>query len=243
MTSKDIEARICDKIYKHFNTSPNNEIIPYTTIFSTVAKKSAQLKNRALIGGTVADIIAEIKANLSISPILGYSENFPERQRDSELSEFQRNGGLHTLIYVIDSKDRDAKTYSAPNCFTIEFPKSFADIRMVEVVGCVIADDPCVRKPYLLLVLEELGSSCDGSNVEVSKAFGILRDYVVLDGYRHYKMNSTMTKEFVAPVGLMRLTIKLKSPDGSICLFDEAHDSGSSRDTVIQLMLKITYGK
>lgn len=233
-----MDIQIATKLYNHFkNINNGDERITMATILSIVHKKKGDLKNREII----SELVAEIQSIITI-PIIesvsnsGYMENFPERQRYM-LNDLHHSSNV-TYYFMIDSKDRDINTYNGVNCFTIELPRIMNDVSKVELMSCIIINSPSVaHAPYLLLVLDELGSVLEGSNIIVSNAFTVLGSYELLDGYRHYRMNSSMNKKFPTMITLNRITVKVKLCDGSICEFE---DNGK---TAIQIMLKVTCGK
>lgn len=246
-----MDTQIATRLYNHFKNINNGvEHINMATILSIVRKKKGDLKNREIISELVAEIQSIITAPIPsvINPLIGsvsgngsvnnssYMENFPERQRHM-LDDLHQSSNV-TYCFMIDSKDRDINTYSGVNCFTIELPRIMNDVSKVELMSCIIINSPSVADaPYLLLVLDELGSTMEGSNNIVSKAFAVLDSYELLDGYRHYRMNSSMNKKFPTMITLNRITVKVKLGDGTICEFE---DNGK---TAIQIMLKVTCGK
>jgi hypothetical protein len=160
------------------------------------------------------------------------------------------------MFILIDSKDRDVSTYANPNCFTIDLPNAISDIYSIELMNFIIINCKVLNDtPYLLLVLDELGHGIEATNIIANKAFTILSDYTILDGYRHYKINSVMMhKKFPTAISLSRLTVKVKNANGDICeLPASSIDSGNSGDsgdsnakiqnTTIQLIMKLTCGK
>lgn len=237
-----MDTRIANKLYTHFTRLNGGiEYISMDNILSIIHAKKGDLKNRDIINELLDEIQRIIdtkmapKTPIQVVAPQSYTEVFPERQRNViDTLHHSTNVNYH---FMIDSKDRDIGTYNAANCFTIELPRVLNDVSKVEILTCIVHNSSSLANvPYLLLVLDELGNNMEGTNQYVNKAFAILSDYKLLDGYRHYAINTTMSKKYPTMITITRLTIKLKLPDGTICEFD---NGGSA----IQIMLKVTCGK
>jgi hypothetical protein len=231
-----MDSKITKKIYKYFiNFYGGNERISEPEILALVNKRTLEdLQKRDVISEIIESIKLLINAKIEI---------FPERQRDKDL-EITRNNRIVDHVLVIDSKDRDTRVYTAANCFTMDLQRPIMDVNYVELLGCCILDDKEAIgdvQPYLLLVLDELGSTIECTNVEVSKAFAILREYVVLDGFRHYKIDPHMTKEYPMKLNITRLTVKVKKANGDICEFKKT--DSPTITTTIQIMVRLICGK
>jgi hypothetical protein len=243
-----MDVRIANKLYAHFTKLNDGvEHITIETILAIIHAKKGDLKNREIINELLEEIqrIIDIKMTKRLqqqpttpSSIYSYTEVFPERQRNViDTLHHSTNINYH---FMIDSKDRDITTYNVANCFTIELPRVMNDVSKVELLTCIVHNSSSLANvPYLLLVLDELGNNMEGTNQYVNKTFAILTNYELLDGYRHYSINSTMSKKYPTMISLTRLTIKLKLPDGTICEFDDSVKIA----TAIQTMLRVTCGK
>lgn len=175
--------------------------------------------------------------------------DFPLRFRDTQLKNIQsqQHPTSHqpTQEYFIslDSKDRDRTIYTAPNSWTTNlttlFQREISNIKEFQLISCILLNiEELNTIPYLMLEIEELGSLYVGSNPELMKAFNILTDYEIKGDYRYYKIDKQQpSKHFSTPTMISKLTIKLKSPDGSLIDFGEKAQSMNS--TVINLIFRI----
>jgi len=175
--------------------------------------------------------------------------DFPLRFRDTQLKNIQTQ--LHSItnqptqeyFISLDSKDRDITIYTAPNSWTTNlttlFQREISNIKEFQLISCILLNiEELNTIPYLMLEIEELGSLYVGSNPELLKAFNILTDYEIKGDYRYYKIDKQQpSKYFSTPTMISKLTIKLKSPDGSLIDFGEKSQSMNS--TVINLIFRM----
>jgi hypothetical protein len=245
-----MEQKIATKLYNHFK-----ERISIQEILGIISKYNIEeLQKRETITALINLITLRLDNTAipasSITINTNYNEVFPERIRHHDETQLIARSSItrsYDIYIMIDSKDRDMTTYSKPNCFTVELPNAISDIYSVELINCIIKDSrDCIEltnTPYLLLVLDELGHGIEATNIVAGKAFGILSDYKLLDGYRYYNVkygNMNFCKKFPTAITLTRLTVKIKNMNGDICEFPEDNKTAT---TTIQLILKLTCGK
>jgi len=172
-----------------------------------------------------------------------------------------------TYYVAIDSKDRNRTRNTQPNEFVIDFSPSggadgsngyinvsFGNIISCELLNAVILDtttetdstDSTVNGtpiPYIILELPELEKRIEGTNEALSKAFAILSDYSIKNGYKHYNVNTNQIDPQARVIfnprrSISRLTIRVLQPDGT--LFDFGDENNENTKTVIHLLLKLT---
>jgi len=68
--------------------------------------------------------------------------------------------------------------------------------------------------PYIILDIEELGSSYEGTNNNLCSAFAILSNFDLKGNFRYYSFskNNKIIKKFNPRIGLNKLTIRFKTP-------------------------------
>lgn len=201
-----------------------------------------------------------------INELINKDENniLKEREKLNLMYEEEREFDYNI---VIDSKDRDFSKFSSPNNFVIDFSppsgsnneintgyinRAFGNIIKCELINVIMLDtsdeedstDTSGSKiPYLLLDIEELGSNFEATNDELSKSFAILTNYTLVNGYKHYLLNSVnsdyTTKKIYNPrINLNRVTIKIKNADGTLYNFGSINNDNTN--TVIKLSFRIT---
>lgn len=168
---------------------------------------------------------------------------------------------------AIDSKDRNYARNTSPGEFVIDFSPgagsnasngyintSFGNIISCELMNAIIldtTDEPDSTDstssgtlvPYVILELPELERRFEGTSDTFNKAFAILSDYSVKNGFKHYNVNtnglvSQARVVFNPRRSINRLTIRILQPNGELFNFGSANDSNN--ETVVHLLLKIT---
>jgi hypothetical protein len=167
----------------------------------------------------------------------------------------------HSYYVVIDSKDRDKDKFAKANNFVVDFAakenggtgsvsSGFQNVTSIELIESVIKDssgisgasDESTTFPYLLLSITELGSQFEGTNTNIIDTLSIFRDYTLQNGYKYYNLvgfngKEPIKKEFNPRKSITRMTIQLKTPDGTTFEFGDTNDELST--TVVQLVFKI----
>ena len=97
--------------------------------------------------------------------------------------------------------------------------------------------------PYIVLQLPELERRFEGTSDTFNKAFAILSDYTIKNGFKHYNVNSNHLEPQARVVfnprrSISRLTIRLLQPNGELFNFGNANDSNT--ETVVHLLFKLT---
>jgi len=168
---------------------------------------------------------------------------------------------------VIDSKDRDYVKYKSPNNFVIDFNPAqgnddeinigYINKKIVNVIKCELisiiildtrqendsSDKTNPINPYLLLEIHELGGNYEGTNDELNKSFAILTNFSIVNGYKHFSINSVnsdyMIKKLYNPrININKMTIKLKNPDGTLYNFGNVNENNTN--TVFKLSFRFT---
>lgn len=168
---------------------------------------------------------------------------------------------------AIDSKDRNFARNSSPNEFVIDFSPgagsgasngyintSFGNIISCELMNAVIldtTDEPDSTDstssgtlvPYVILELPELERRFEGTSEVFNKAFAILSNYTIKNGFKHYNVNTNNLEPQARVVfnprrSINRLTIRILQPNGEPFNFGNANDSNN--ETVVHLLLKLT---
>jgi hypothetical protein len=189
------------------------------------------------------------------------SEDFPLRQREKMMKMVTPETIDKEFILVIDSKDRDYNSYSSPNDYVIHLSPSdttssgyidrgFSNIKSIELLDIISivsssesgATDNGTSFPYLLLEIEELGGQFEGTNNEISKSFTILKNYTTSDGFKYYEIvgntsSKSIIKVFNPHISLSKLTVRFKTPDGTVFNFGTANDAKTT--TVNQLIFRV----
>ena len=168
----------------------------------------------------------------------------------------------YSYYVVIDSKDRDKNKFAKANNFVVDFAakenggigsisSGFQNVTSIELIEAIIKDsngvtgasDENTTFPYLLLNITELGSQFEGTNTNIIDTLSIFRDYTLQNGYKYYNMvgfngREPIKKEFNPRKSITRMTINLKTPNGTIFEFGNTNDILD--ETVIQLVFKIS---
>ena len=124
------------------------------------------------------------------------------------------------------------------------------NVKSIELIDCILKDTSTFTNasnngsnfPYILLEIDELGSMFEGTNNELSKSFAILKNYTETNGFFYYNLvgnssNDSLIKYFYPNKSLSKLTIKFKTPDGS--LFNFGDEATSSSSTINKLVFRI----
>lgn len=176
---------------------------------------------------------------------------------------FSENRVTTDYFLGIDSKDRNYDTDTRPNQFSFRFqaPDFTADtekggyinrklnnVISIELVKCLFkntsslvdASDNSSVPPYVILEIDEISDSWEGSNDSLNKASFILDYYETLGDFRYYKMPDlkTFTHYFEPMINLSKLTFSFRTPDGELYQFGADNDSVIT--TIVFLSLKIT---
>lgn len=168
---------------------------------------------------------------------------------------------------AIDSKDRNRSRNESPNEFIIDFSPgagsnasngyintAFGNIISCELLNVVMLEttgEPDstdstatgIFIPYIILEIPELERRIEGTNDNLNKAFAILSDYTVKNGYKHYNINTNHLEAQARVVfnprrTINRITVRLLQPDGTLFNFGSANDENER--TIVHLLFKIT---
>ena len=259
--NKNDISNIISKIEEHIkkvNTKANN-ILNYTQDTKTKInydKKVNETQNEVGINNQFIEQISNLKEQYN--PV---SESFPLKERE-KLAEIVTPETIDRIHYiVIDSKDRNTSINSPPNNYTIQMSpsndkssgyisKGYLNVKSIELIDCILKDTSTFTNasnngsnfPYILLEIDELGSMFEGTNNELSKSFAILKNYTETNGFFYYNLvgnssNDSLIKYFYPNKSLSKLTIKFKTPDGS--LFNFGDEATSSSSTINKLVFRI----
>tara|TARA_B100000902_G_C27314189_1_gene920233 strand:- start:665 stop:1681 length:1017 start_codon:yes stop_codon:yes gene_type:complete len=189
------------------------------------------------------------------------SNSFPPDEKKQIQKMMESEEVEHSYYVVIDSKDRDKDKFPSTNNFVVDFAAKenggtgsvstgFQNVVNIELVEAIILDssdendasDNATNFPYLLLDIKELGSQFEGTNTNIMDSFSILRDYSLQNGFKYYNLVGfngvePIKKEFSPRKSISRMTIHLKTPDGTTFNFGAANNN--SNTTVIHLVFKI----
>lgn len=168
---------------------------------------------------------------------------------------------------AIDSKDRNFARNSSPNEFVIDFSPgagsnasngyintAFGNIISCELLNAVIRDSTIepdstdssatgIFIPYMVLEIPELERRFEGTSEVLNKAFALLSNYSIKNGFKHYKVNTNGLEPQARVIfnprrSISRFTIRILQPNGE--LFNFGSDNDTTTETVVHLLLKIT---
>ena len=170
------------------------------------------------------------------------------KKEDSSIyHELTPNLNYKSYHVLVDSKDRDMENWPNNNPFHFSLGpssvnlssqdqsnsiyRSFADVYSITVKK-IILPYTALTHPYLLLVINELGSNISGTNNFMNNSFGILTNPTIVGNYSYYEFKenfesvvnsgqeSHMTKLFSPRIEISRLTFNIQAPDGIIVDFE-----------------------
>ena len=172
--------------------------------------------------------------------------------------ELTPNLNYKTYHVLVDSKDRDIDHWPSNNPFHFTLGpssvnlssqeqansiyRSFADVHSITIKK-VIIPYTVLSHPYLLLVINELGSNISGTNSYMNNSFGCLIDPKIIGNYAYYEFKENfesvvnsgqenhMTKIFSPRIEVSRLTFNIQSPGGAIL------DFGNDDSVLIELQI------
>jgi len=184
------------------------------------------------------------------TPIPSRPQNFDETYfpQNNQLSVQQEPDIIYKkrIRYLfINSKDRNLASFPQPQEYQIHFnPASGADnasgetgevyrnVESIELIGGTIPDQQSVTdEPFLLLHIDELAGTFEGTNVENKKVFAIIQMAAPVVSGKFINIPDDMTKNtmryFDPPIAqLSKMTIKLTDQSGA--LFNFGDDTGGS---------------
>lgn len=162
------------------------------------------------------------------------SNYFPERNQLSVQQEPEQPKILRERFLAVNSKDRNSSNYVSPNSYVVHLDASddssssaavgkvYKNVVSVELIGGFLPDQGNIRQePYLLLHIDELEDTFDGTNAALSKAFAFMQlDSSITSAYwLNLKDNMTkfVRKEYNPPIAtLSKLTIKITDQSNNI---------------------------
>jgi len=222
------------------------------------SKVSILLDSEKTVEAKLPKNMAPVSDMTKIEKIEPFSEDFPIRDREKKTDMMLPELREYDYYVVINSNDRNANVYSAPNNFIIDFApappanstdarigyieRNFHNIKSCELMNVIIRDtsdqvdssDAGGKSfPYLLLQFDELQRNYYGSNDYLSKAFAILTDYSTVGKYKYYRMvgdssENTVTRIYNPRINLNKITTKLLLPDGTPFNFGEVNNDDTS---------------
>lgn len=167
----------------------------------------------------------------------------PSSQEHYDL--FEKETKTIDYYVTIDSNDRYKKNWENPNEYQIMFEpntilndeytgfinKSFHNVVSVELLECII---PKTSKegtnyetlPYLLLEIDELGNTYQGTNTYTNKIFAQLIFDKVVGHYRYCSFNDNrqIKKIFNPRISLNKFTIRFLKPNGELYNFGKSYE-------------------
>lgn len=159
---------------------------------------------------------------------------------DDHLFEKDTKENVYNLL--LDTKDRDKKTYPNINHFSFSFGghnvfsrdkenvgyinRNFNNVKCAELLEVIIPretekGDKYQLYPYLLIDIEEFGNTFQGTNESLSSAFGKISFGKVIGNYAYYNApkDNQLIKYFNPRISLSKMTIRIKKPDGQLFNF------------------------
>lgn len=158
---------------------------------------------------------------------------------------FERETKTKDYYVTIDSNDRYIKTWKNPNHYQIIFEpntilneeytgfinKSFQNVISVELLEAIIPQftnegTDYETLPYILLKIEELGHTYQGTNEYTSQIFAQLIFDKVVGNYRYCSLNDNrkIIKTFNPRISLNKFTIQFLKPNGNLYDFGKPVD-------------------
>ena len=155
---------------------------------------------------------------------------------------FEKDTKENVFNLLLDTKDRDKKTYPFINHFGFSFGghnvfardkesvgfinRSFNNIKCAELIEVIIPretenGDRYQLYPYLLIDIEEFGNTFQGTNESLSNAFGKISFGKVIGNYAYYNApkDNQLKKYFNPRISLSKITIRIKKPNGELFKF------------------------
>lgn len=193
------------------------------------------------------DINQDIMTNDSLlrEVAAGYEKTYRMRDKKEE------------HVVIIDSRDRDRTVYPAPSYYIValnatnttakpHLSRGFKNVLTVEVLEITLplagtSTTPFDRHPYLLLQIDELDNTLDGTNTTLRKSIAkIYPKDIRGDDWVHMTLNYRKIYNRNTLGNLNKLTVRIVDPDGN--LFDFGADNGGSPNKFLQnaLTLRIT---
>jgi hypothetical protein len=198
---------------------------------------------------------------VKITPPEPFSEEFPIRDREKNIDMMIPEVREYDYYIVVNSNDRNIIKSPDPDSFTIEFApapsgdsqtqtgyidRSFSNIKSCEIINVTFLDTSNIatstdgmgiKYPYLLLQFDELQSNYYGTNINLSKTFAILTDYITTGNYRYYKIfgelgDKTVSKVYNPRINLSKLTTRILLPDGSPFNFGTENTNDTSNSCI-----------
>jgi hypothetical protein len=196
-----------------------------------------------------------------LEPPEPFSEDFPIRDRAKQTDMMIPEVREYDYYIMINSNDRNIVKSPDPNNFIIEFApapsgentpqkgyidRTFNNIKSCELLNVVILDTSTtvgssdyngLSYPYLLLHFDELQNSYFGSNINLSKSFAVLTNYIKSGNYKYYNLfgdssENTISKIYNPRINLSKLTTRLLLPDGTPFNFGEDYKNDTSNSCI-----------
>ena len=180
-----------------------------------------------------------------LKTMINRNMNIIEQTRDHLFSNdhlVEKNTKENIYNLLLDTKDRDRKTYPNINHFSFSFGvhnvfsrdkesmgcinRNFNNIKCAELIEVIIPretenGDKYELYPYLLIDIEEFGNTFQGTNESLSNAFGKISFGKVIGNYAYYTApkDNQLIKYFNPRISLSKMTIRIKKPDGELFNF------------------------
>lgn len=180
-----------------------------------------------------------------LKTMINRNMNIIEQSRDHLFSNdhlVEKNTKENIYNLLLDTKDRDHKTYPNINHFSFSFGvhnlfskdkesvgcinRNFNNIKCAELIEVIIPretenGDKYELYPYLLIDIEEFGNTFQGTNESLSNAFGKISFGKVIGNYAYYTApkDNQLIKYFNTGISLSKMTIRIKKPDGQLFNF------------------------
>ncbi len=204
--------------------------------------------------GSEGEVRADMRQDLMTNDSLlrevaaGYEKTYRMRDKKSE------------YMIMIDSRDRDRSVYPHPSEYVValnandttpkpHLSRGYKNILTVEVLEITMpyggnSSTPFQRFPYLLLQIDEMDDTLDGTNVNIRKSIAKLYPRDIRGGdWVHMQLNYRKIYNRNTLGNLNKLTIRITDPDGNLYNFEtEETDDGAEPNRYLQntLTLRIT---
>lgn len=180
-----------------------------------------------------------------LKTIINNNMNISEQSSNGLISDdhlFEKDTKENVYNLLLDTKDRDKKTYPNINHFSFSFGghnvfsrdkehvgyinRNFNNVKCAELLEVIIPretekGDNYQLYPYLLIDIEEFGNTFQGTNESLSSAFGKVSFGKVIGNYAYYSApkDNQLKKYFNPRISLSKMTVRIKKPDGKLFNF------------------------
>ena len=147
-----------------------------------------------------------------------------------------KNIELTELVYI-DSNDRDIEKWKNPSFFSIDLTtiNNFTNILSIQLISAIfpkkINDTENIDDyPYIILEISELGANYKSINKNINNAFALLTFDIDLGKYKKLlnKSNVEYKKNFIPPISISELNIRIKNPNGNLLNFKSIKNTTNS---------------